>query len=472
MSATVKTILRGKGTIPRFFLIFFVIIYSSLLFFIGCSSSREVSQRDLRRWIEEHPDFLMRDGQFAQINEIEILRRQTDTDQNTDLVWITVYATLGNTDFILSYYLHFGRYNNEWHLREFEPYLGFTGSWEQSFLDEDEILSVAREAFLEIEALDGLSIENLSISYSVEETLSASLEFLQLEFDLTAYDDIALFEMVLGLGFISTSQGWVHETESVISRQATPLQAIDRQHVDIVIENLPYDQINFVSRETDLDSHSDTLVYTARNSVGGLDRLMEIRVSPFFSTQSGRWEVSNSHLTLKVVGEWLAGEDVDVPLAERGNPPTWLQNVTSIGMNRFRTSSNNEDNFRNHYICVLSLNTAYIIAGVHHPDDHTQSRRGTFQTLLDGRYSRLRGTLFISYGTWETYYTRVWFEADGVVLEEFTHSMTNTTAPIPINIDLTGVNDFQIVVRREIGGGFSRRFTSPTIYFGNFRFYP
>ena len=130
------------------------------LFFTACSF-RGVSERDLRRWIEEHPNFLSRDGQFAQINEIEILRRQTNSDERTDKIWLTVYANLGDTDFVLSYFVYFGRYNNEWHLRDFEPYFGITGNWEQSFLSEEEVLSIAKNAFSELYVFNNLYIETL-----------------------------------------------------------------------------------------------------------------------------------------------------------------------------------------------------------------------------------------------------------------------------------------------------------------------
>jgi hypothetical protein len=239
---------------------------------------------------------------------------------------------------------------------------------------------------------------------------------------------------------------------------------------------MPYDQINFVSRDTNLAQQYDRLVYTARNITERLEQLLEITVALHFDTHNGYWpipsygEIGFGYISKTVIGEWLVGENSDIPLDERGAPPVWLQDKTSIGRHNFQVSSNNQDNFGNSYVHALSLGPLFTMDTFRHPeDDHHLHRRGTFQTLLDGRYTRLRGTLFIPYGERLTGYTLFWYELDGKYSEEY-WIMTNTTRPIQIDIDLTGVNDFQIIVRR-IAQPLLWDFDTPEIYFGDFRFY-
>ena len=209
-----------------------IIVVLLAIFFTACGT-RHIDESDLCEWIEEHPDFLKRDGQFAQINEIEVLRRQTEQDM--DLFWVTVFASLGEIDFALSYHLYFGQYNNEWHLRQFESYHGVDGSWEQSFLSEEEVLAIAGDSFLGLDALEGLSIESIMLSVPMEEHISAWSEYLWLEFNLVANSDIAQFDKILSLDFFSTAQGWIPGSASVLHRWATPLQEIEQQTIDFVV---------------------------------------------------------------------------------------------------------------------------------------------------------------------------------------------------------------------------------------------
>lgn len=91
-----------------------------------------------------------------------------------------------------------------------------------------------------------------------------------------------------------------------------------------------------------------------------------------------------------------------------------------------------------------------------------------FRSLLNGRYTSVRGTIFVRYGATAPNTTRVWFDMDGRI--DGPHELTKTTPPIPIDIDLCGVKEFKIFV--EMGGSFAWGTVSPSVHFGDFRFYP
>ena len=127
--------------------------------------------------------------------------------------------------------------------------------------------------------------------------------------------------------------------------------------------------------------------------------------------------------------------------------PVSIRSITSNDANFFVTSVS-RDNYQGEYTDVVYISL-------------TGSQ--TFLTLLDGRYSRLRGTLFIEYGESRNGERIIRFELDGRVLE--THSLERTTRPIEIDIDLTEGNEFSINQR-----GVGTR--PPRVFFAYFRLYP
>ena len=153
---------------------------------------------------------------------------------------------------------------------------------------------------------------------------------------------------------------------------------------------------------------------------------------------------------------FIARGEPPVPRDSEGRPASImsLRHMTSI-QDRLEHSYIIRDNFQNEYQDVV----AFAI---------TNNERN-FLTLLDGRYTRLRGTAFISYGTTFSYETTLRFELDGRRVE--IHTMDRTSRPIQIDIDLTNVNEFRIYrsrIRTTVRGGQ----WAPNIYFADFRFYP
>lgn len=123
-----------------------------------------------------------------------------------------------------------------------------------------------------------------------------------------------------------------------------------------------------------------------------------------------------------------------------------IRNVTSIA-HSLHSSNVHRDNYQNEYTDVLEFRVA----------------QGNFRTLLDGRYSRLRGTAFVRYGESRSGTSTLRFEIDGRVITP-SHAMDRATRPIDIDIDLEHGNEFSIFVERTG--------SRPEIYFADFRFYP
>jgi len=138
-----------------------------------------------------------------------------------------------------------------------------------------------------------------------------------------------------------------------------------------------------------------------------------------------------------------------------GNLPTIvsLRNVTSIQDN-FRDSHERRDNYRNEHTDVLWMGA--------------NGNSGNFRALLDSRYTRLRGVVFVAYGNSSGGETTLRLELDGRVIES--HTLNRSTRPISIDIDLSGGNEFAMILRSTLAGG--GWVNGPAVHFADFLLYP
>ena len=126
--------------------------------------------------------------------------------------------------------------------------------------------------------------------------------------------------------------------------------------------------------------------------------------------------------------------------------PVSIRDITSIA-DGLHNSDVSMDNFQNVYLDVVTFNNF----------------SGTFQALLDSRYTRLRGTVFVAYGTTATREQTLRFELDGRTIES--HTFDRATRPVEIDIDLLDGNDFRIITTNSSWNSFF-------LYFADFRLYP
>jgi len=132
-----------------------------------------------------------------------------------------------------------------------------------------------------------------------------------------------------------------------------------------------------------------------------------------------------------------------------------LRNMTNIGTDLAHATVT-RDNYSNAYSEVLRFE------GWTNQD----RREYVFHTLLDSQYTRFQGVVFVGYGESRNRTVDIRFELDGRIIEP--HTLDKTTRPISIDIDLTDVNDFRIIVTRN--SSWATGFIE--IYFADFNFYP
>ena len=73
----------------------------------------------------------------------------------------------------------------------------------------------------------------------------------------------------------------------------------------------------------------------------------------------------------------------------------------------------------------------------------------TFEYLCNYKYSRLKGTIYICKGCSESYTTQIIIKTDGKTVYT-SPEIDKTTAPIPLDINITGCNDLQIIATENM----------------------
>ena len=73
----------------------------------------------------------------------------------------------------------------------------------------------------------------------------------------------------------------------------------------------------------------------------------------------------------------------------------------------------------------------------------------TYQTLLNMKYSRFKATLYVPKGCSSDNIAKIIIKTDGKTVYS-SPEITKTTAPVHVDVDIRGCNDFQI----EVTGGY------------------
>lgn len=70
---------------------------------------------------------------------------------------------------------------------------------------------------------------------------------------------------------------------------------------------------------------------------------------------------------------------------------------------------------------------------------------GTFQTLLNMKYSKFKGTIYVPKGCSRDDVIKILIKADGKTIYN-SPEITKTSSPIPLELNIKGCNDFQIEI--------------------------
>ena len=269
----------------------FLCIFLILIFVLlsGCSKAAK-SEREILEDLQSNPVFISGD---VEISNYEIIKRQTDVDNRTDMVYITVQTDAPELTSSLTYELKYELYNDGWILESMQRY--WDGPWEFSGLTDNQLLSDIKSndfyfedwflAVQNFEIIDEVCDSNAIAYY--EKRISADLTARGLQFDY--YSSYIIYYRII-------DGTWELESIDVLDRRYIPTSAPNENALDNVVENLElgsgasatsYDSYEYLKTETDWPNCTETRYYTAtKNWWYGTETYL-ISIPLYFSLENG-----------------------------------------------------------------------------------------------------------------------------------------------------------------------------------------
>lgn len=251
-----------KHSLAGIFIILMIMVLS------GCSKSGK-AEKEILKDLQANPAFIAAN---VEISDYEIIKRQTDVNNKTDLVYITVYTNDPELTCSLSYKLEYELYNEGWLL---ESVNRSDGPWEISGPKEDQLISDIKDydfyfsdwdLFVQdIEIVDEGYNSNAITDY--EKWLTVNLIADNLWFDYYATYNV-FYEIADG--------DWKLQNIDIQSTNYTPTYSVDISASDKIMETLEmdlhlgdgivYDSFEYLRTDEDWDNCLETRYYTATKS--------------------------------------------------------------------------------------------------------------------------------------------------------------------------------------------------------------
>ncbi len=95
------------------------LMMTTVLMLTGCGA-KEKNLEEIKNDLQSHPNFF--DKQEVSITDIEVIKRQTDKKDKSDLVFVTINADNAEIECSLSYSMTYILYNEGWMLEHVFPY--------------------------------------------------------------------------------------------------------------------------------------------------------------------------------------------------------------------------------------------------------------------------------------------------------------------------------------------------------------
>lgn len=146
---------------------FLLLLLGFLLLMSGCTKSSSKSEKELLADLQENSFFLC--NQEIMITDYSIIKRQTDVQGKTDIVYINVRAEDGFISWDCSYVMTYGLYNEGWILDDIAAY--DESNWKVQPLQgvDDEVVQDYMDSYKRENALD--LVELIDRATTLEENL-------------------------------------------------------------------------------------------------------------------------------------------------------------------------------------------------------------------------------------------------------------------------------------------------------------
>lgn len=235
-----------------------VLLFAVLLLLSGCSASAK-SEKEIVADLRQSSEFI---GEAVKIDDYEIIKRQTDKNNNTDLIYITVTINEDELNCTLSYIMQYILYNDGWKLESVNRY--FDGVWSIGGLTTDHILE-------DIKKFDPLFSQCVDLNFTEHEIdgpyLADDDYKLYSRVSITAENDQIIYQPCYLMYYRVEENRWENESFSIESDYFRPIQKPDQQYAEDLGKNLrclkEYDSYRYFVTMSDLENCMATIHYRA-----------------------------------------------------------------------------------------------------------------------------------------------------------------------------------------------------------------
>lgn len=292
------------------------IILTSLLLLTSCSESTK-SEKDIIADLQASDGFI---STTAEINGYEIIKRQTDKPNKSDIIYITVEASNPEITCELSYIMQYVLYNEGWILEDVSRY--YDGPWRIDGLPNEQVMSDIREydAFVsEYETQYGnLSTETVIVTgEQYDGTFGKSVN--------VAYDasDVLIdyhAEYVMEYRFYEDTWQYISMTKT--TSRYEPNFSPNVESTNNIMDTLHYNSYSYLRTEKDWENCTETVYYTAKITFFLGTEIYEIAIPLHFSVEdenTSMWTYRSSEIVeryqsttdWRIKGVWSASGGKD-----------------------------------------------------------------------------------------------------------------------------------------------------------------
>lgn len=205
----------------------------------------------------------------AEIDNYEIEKRQTDENNRSDIIYITVHATDKQWNGTLSYIMEYELYNDGWILESVQR--NYDGPWEISGLTDTQLIADVENSDYYFMEWD-LTTESIEISNRGYNSNATTLYEADYSIDLTAHDTLFDYYASYDVFYEIVDGVWKLQNVDVLSRRYAPTFSPNISATDTIMGNLElgsgatatkYDSYEYLKSDADWRNCMETRYYVA-----------------------------------------------------------------------------------------------------------------------------------------------------------------------------------------------------------------
>lgn len=280
----------------------FLCAFLSLIILSGCSKP-EKSEAEIVKDLQTSPIFISVD---VKISNYEIIKRQTNVDDKTDLVYITVQTNDPKLTSSLTFELKYELYNEGWILESVVRY--YDGPWEFSGLGEAQLLADIKDNDYYFSDWD-LDVVDIEITEESCDSNAMTYYEKRIVANLTAHNISFDYYTSYNIYYGVVDGNWELQSVEIPSRRYEPTYSPDVTALDRIVEELDlgsgasatkYDGYEYLKTEADWPNCTEVRYYTAtKNWWFGTETYL-ISIPIYFSLERGedssRWTYSSNDI--------------------------------------------------------------------------------------------------------------------------------------------------------------------------------